>query len=227
MGRCIIENHGFLRAYSIANYRLRQRGHYVDAVSQLHDHILSTSDGFPVDPQLFASRCNQETSLRAGVFERRAHEPVDQLLQNHLARECLRGPNHRCEIEMLDWRFDRARWPRRALILAQPRIQLIELPYLSVGAPSQIAPPRVSQVEMCDFVEATRGVKAGAQLVCERLILDEAVCACRRDGALVQVHGLERASLDAGNLSAHKGDAILEVFPAVLRPYGKLSLVSG
>src|SRR5262249_9448860 len=119
------------------------------------------------------------------------------------------------------------RWPRRPLVLPQPRMQLIELPPLSVGAPSQIAAPRVSQVEMRDLIEATRRVKAGSQLVGERLVVDKAASACRRDGALVQVHGLERAPFDAGNLSAHEGESVLKVFWAVLRPYSKLSLVSG
>jgi hypothetical protein len=55
---------------------------------------------------------------------------------------------------------------------------------------------------MSDFLEATRCVKAGSQLVDERLVLGKTVCACCRDGALVEVHGIERASLDTGNLSA-------------------------
>src|SRR5262249_30515269 len=87
--------------------------------------------------------------------------------------------------------------------------------------------PRVSQVEMCDFVEATRRVKAGSQLVGERLVVNKAVRACRRDSALVEIHGLERASLDTGNLRAHQGDPVLEIFPAVLSPDSKSTLVIG
>src|SRR5262249_40850054 len=107
------------------------------------------------------------------------------------------------EVELFDRRVDRARWTRRALILPQPRMEMIELPHLSVGAPSQIAPPRVSQVEMRNLLKAARRVKAGSQLVGKRLVVDKTVCACRRDGALVQVHSLERTPLDPGNLSAH------------------------
>jgi hypothetical protein len=54
---------------------------------------------------------------------------------------------------------------------------------------------------MSDFLETTRRVKAGSQLVGERLVLGKTVCACCRDGALVEVHGIERASLDTGNLT--------------------------
>ena len=79
---------------------------------------------------------DQETSLGAGVLDGRAHEPVDELFQNHLAGECLRDFDHGREIELFDRCFDRARWTRRALVLPQPRMELIELPHLSVGAPA-------------------------------------------------------------------------------------------
>src|SRR5262249_23089899 len=110
------------------------------------------------------------------------------------------------------------RWTRRALVLPQPRMELIELPHLSVGAPSQIAPPRVSQVEMCNLIETARRVKTGGQLVGERLVVNEPVSACRRDGALVQVHGLERTPLDPGNLGSDQRCTILEVLRTIRRP---------
>src|SRR5262245_61824885 len=90
-------------------------------------------------------------------------------------------------------------------------MQAIELPHLSVGAPSQIALSCLSQVEMRDLLEAARRVKAGSHLVGERFVVNEDVCACRHDGALVQVHGVERASLDTGNLSPDQRCTILEV----------------
>src|SRR6516225_5924438 len=73
--------------------------------------------------------------------------------------------------------------------------------------------------------EATGRVKAGSQLVAERLVVDKAVCACRIDGALVQIHGVERSSLDTGNLSADQRCTILEVLRTSRRPGLKLSLV--
>src|SRR6516225_6699883 len=97
-------------------------------------------------------------------------------------------------------------------------MKLIELPHLSVGTPSQIAPPRLSQVKMRNLLEAARRVKAGSQLVGEGFVVDKAVSACRHDGALVQVHGLKRASLDSGNLSADQCCTILEVLRTSRRP---------
>src|SRR5215475_13123521 len=104
-------------------------------------------------------------------------------------------------------------------------MELIELPHLSVGSPSKVAPPCVPQVEMRELFGASRLVKAGSQFVGERLVMDKSVCACRRDGALVEVHGLERASLDTGNLGPDQCGAILEVLRTIRRPGPKLSLV--
>src|SRR6516162_10414789 len=125
------------------NQRLRQRGCNVQPVTQIHGYVLSTSGRFRFYLQLIASRDNQETSFGAGLLDSRPHEPVDELFQYHFAGNGLRRLDHGREIEMFDRRFDRARWPLRALALPQPRMQLIELPHLSVGAPSEITIPRV------------------------------------------------------------------------------------
>src|SRR6476620_7620926 len=98
----------------------------------------------------------------------RAHQLVDELFWHHLARECLRDFDHRREIELFDRCFDRSHWARRALVLL-PRMELIELPHLSVGSPSKIGSPCASQIETRNLREATRCVKTGSQLVRQRL----------------------------------------------------------
>src|SRR5262245_55817777 len=200
-----------MRAGYITDQRLRQRGRAVEAVAQMHGYILSTGDRIRLYLQLITSRDNQKTSFGAGVLKGCTHKFVDELFQNHFARERLRDFDHRCEIEMFDRCLDRTRWTPCAFVLPQPRMELVELPHLSVGAPSQIAPPRVSQVVMRNLLEAPRRVKAGSQLAGERLVVDKAVSACRHYGALVKVHGLERPSLDTGNLSAKQRCTILEI----------------
>src|SRR5215467_8632348 len=104
---------------------------------------------------------------------------------------------------MFDRCFDHTRWCRRASVLPQLRMELIELPHLAIGSPSEITPPCVSQVDMRDLVETTRRVKAVSQLVGERLGVDKAGSARRHDGPLVQVHRRERAPLNTGNLCAN------------------------
>src|SRR5215469_3042253 len=160
------------------------------------------------------------------MLDNRAHQSVDQLVQNQLARECLRDLDHRREIETVDRRFDRPRWCRPATVLPQLRMELIELPHLSIGSPSEVTPPCVSQIEIRDLLESARRIKAGSQLVGERFVMDKTVCACRRDGAVVKVHGIERASLDTGNLSADQRSTILEVWRTIDRPGPKLLLMS-
>src|SRR6516164_3056128 len=102
----------------------------------MHGYALSTGGRFRFYLQLIASRDNQETSLSAGVLDSRAQEPVNEFFENHLARKCLRGFNHCREIELFDRRFDRASRTRRTLVLPQPRMELIELPHLSICSAS-------------------------------------------------------------------------------------------
>src|SRR6516162_10502860 len=191
----------------------------------MHRYMLAIGESFRFYLQRFFPRNDQETSLGAGVLDGRAQEPVDQLFQNHLAGNGLRHLDHGREVELFDRRLDRARWTRRPLVLPQSRMELIELPHLSVGSPSEIAGSGLPQISVCDRLEAARRVEAGSQLVGERLVVDEAVCPCRRDGALVKVHGLERASLDTGNLSADERRTIFEVLRTNRRPGPKLLLV--
>src|SRR5262249_6699549 len=130
------------------------------------------------------------------------------------------------EIEMFDLCFDCPCWTWRALALPQPWMEPIELPYLSVGSPSQIAPSCASQVEMRDLLEAAGRVKAGSQLVGECLVVDKAVGAGRADGLFVEPLGIDFASLDTGNLGADKCCAILKVLRTIRRPSPKLFLMS-
>src|SRR5262249_25389397 len=107
--RCIIDNHGLSRPYCIANDRLRQRDWTAcTALLQVHGYIFSARCCLCVYPQFLTLCGNQEASLGAGVLEGRAHEPVDELFQNDLARKYLRDFDHGCEVELLDRGFDRA-----------------------------------------------------------------------------------------------------------------------
>src|SRR6266403_1303465 len=114
-------------ASSITDQRIWQYGCKVRPVAQMDGYILTTSGRFRLDLQLIAARDNQETSFGASVLDGGAHEFVDQLFQNHLARKCLRGLNHCREIKLFDRRFDRACHTWRTIVLSQLRVELIEL----------------------------------------------------------------------------------------------------
>src|SRR5262249_28553371 len=216
-----------MRAGYITDQRLRQRGRAVEAVAQMHGYVLSTGDRIRLYLQLITSRDNQKTSFGAGVLKGCTHQFVDELFQNHFAGERLRDFDHRCEIEMFDRCLDRTRWTGHAVVLPQPRIQLVELPHLSVGSPSEITTPCVCQVEMCDFLEAARRVKAGSQLIGERLVVDEAVCLGRLDRPFVKTLRIQLATFQSGNLSTDKGGAVLEIFGAALCPDSDLFVMRG
>ena len=59
----------------------------------------------------------------------------------------------------------------------------------------------------------------------ERLVVDKAVCACRSDCSFVEVHSVERAAFDPGDLRPDQRRAILEIFRTILRPNVELSLM--
>ena len=130
---------------------------------------------------------DQEASLGAGVLDGRAHEPVDQLFQRPSRRRVLARLRSRSRDRAVRPGLRSCRLDRRALVLPQPRMELLKLPHLAVGSPTQIAGPGLPQISVCDHLEAARGVKAGGQLVGERLVVDKAVCARRHDRRFVEV----------------------------------------
>ena len=101
---------------------------------------------------------------------------------------------------------------------AELRIELIELPHLPVGAPTQIAVAGVPQIHLGNRLEAARRVEARGQFVGERLIVNKAVGAGRANRLFVEVLGIELAALEAGDLGADQGGAVLEIVRAIRRP---------
>src|SRR5262245_15685279 len=101
-------------------------------------------------------------------------------------------------------------------------MELIQLPHLAIGAPTQITVARVPQVEMRDLLEATRRVEARGHFVGERLIVNKAIDASRTDGLLVQAHSLDIAAFNPGDLGADERRAVFEIRRAMLRPYFEL-----
>ena len=83
---------------------MRQRGLGHGLVAQLYDHRIAAGRGFGLHPQLGASRKNQQTSLGARLLDRGAHERLDQLFKDDLARDGLRHLDYGREIQMLDRR---------------------------------------------------------------------------------------------------------------------------
>ena len=70
-------------------------------------------------PMLITSRKNQQTSLGAGVLDCRAHERIDQLLQDDLARYRFRDLDHGPEVKVFHRLRDRGWRVRRRGLIAQ------------------------------------------------------------------------------------------------------------
>src|SRR5262245_19017549 len=165
----------------------------------LHGYLISVHSCLRGSSQLLASYGNQDGSLGSGVLDGRSHKPVDKLLHDDLAGECLGDFNHRREVELFDRCVDRAGWTWRALVLPQPRMELVELPHLSLSSPTLITGSRLPQISVGDRLETAGRVETSRKLVADRLVLDKAVRSCSPDGTLVKIRGIERTRIDPGN----------------------------
>jgi hypothetical protein len=65
------------------------------------------------------------------------------------------------------------------------RVEFIQLPHLAIRSPTEIARSCIAQIHLSDFVKAAISVEARGELICDRLIVDEAVCARGADRPLV------------------------------------------
>src|SRR5258708_29875722 len=152
---------------------------------------------------------NQQSSLGACVLDRRAHECVDQFLEDHLTRDGLRNLDDGREVEVLDRRIGCAR--RKSLLLDEVRMQLLELTRLPDGSPAQIAIACAPQIHARKLFETARRVKARGQFVGERLIVNKGIYAGRADRLLVETLSIELPSFHPLHLYAHNPSPALEL----------------
>ena len=226
-GRGIVEQHAVLRADDIMDDRLGQRRRGHGLFCQTHDDGVATGRGFRRDAQLVAARQEQQPPLSTGVLDRRAHERVEQFLQDDLARHGLRDFEHGREVQVFDRRPDRARRRSAGLFRPQVRIELHRAADLAISAPAEIAVTGIAQIRMRNGLEAACGVEARRKLVGERFVVHEAVCARRTDRLFVQAFGVQLPAFDASDLRADQRGAVCEILRAVLRPCHQLSVVGG
>src|SRR3954470_20598307 len=102
------------------------------------------------------SRQNQQTSLSAGVFDSRAHQRIDQLLEDDFTRYRFRDLDHSAEVKLLHHVRDPSCGSRRGAMVALLRVGLIHLPHLAESAPSKVGITRLSPINMSERCEAAR-----------------------------------------------------------------------
>src|SRR5262249_29355884 len=140
---------------------------------------------------------------------------------------CLRDLDYGCDIEPFDGHFDRARWIWRALVLSQPRIELIQLPHLSVGSPCRVAGAGIAQVGVRELIEPACAVKDRSALISERLVLDAAARAQGSNSLFVKAHRVEVAGFDPRNFGRYQRGTVLEILRTDLRPFAQLPVMAG
>src|SRR5262249_29206250 len=139
----------------------------------------------------------------------------------------LRDLEDGCEVEVFDGRADRAPGARHRLLFPELRMELIELPYLAIGSPPQVAVAGFLQVRACGRLKPARPIEPRGQYVGKGLVVDKAVSAWRADGLFVKLLGVDRAAFDPRDLRAYQRGAVLKILRAVLRPCFELPVVGG
>src|SRR5262245_13576065 len=105
-------------------------------------------------------------------------------------------------------------------------MQLLELPHLTSGSPTEVVVPGIPQVSVRDLLEAQCPIKACREFVSERLIVDKAICVRRADGPVVKTRGFALATFDARYFRTDQCGAVLEILRAMLSPDSQLPVVS-
>src|SRR5215468_3834550 len=143
----------------------------------MNNGLVAIASGFGLDSLLSPSAKNQETSLSPGLLQGSPHERVDQFVQDNLTGGRLRNLDNRSEVKMFDRCRDRSRRTWRRQFAPQIRVQLIELPHLAIGPPTQITIPGVPQIRLSDRLKTARQIEAASKLVGKRFILHKAILA--------------------------------------------------
>src|SRR5262249_23980226 len=113
---------------------------------------------------------------------------------------------------------------RRTLVLPQPRMELIELPHLSICSPSQVGVSCVLQVEMRKLLKDTSGEKAGRQLIGADFDMHDSVDARRKDRHYVEAPHVEYPIFYSGYLGGDYCGAAFKILWAVSYPFRELSV---
>ncbi len=144
---------------------------------------------------LGAAREHQHGSLGTRVLHRRAHQHVDRCFENDLARYRLRDLDHCRKVEQFARGANRARGMGWLSILPRDLLTLVELAYLAIGSPAQIAVPCIPQIHARNLAQAPLLVEMRGGFVGHALVLQESVLARQADAFLVQVLRLAVSTL--------------------------------
>ena len=111
------------------------------------------------------------------MLDRGTHQRVEQPFEDYLSRDGLRHFDDGREVELFHRGVDRASRSSGGILRLQVWMELIELPNLSICAPSVIAITGVSQIGTSDGLEAAPSIEASREFIGQRFDVDEVVLA--------------------------------------------------
>src|SRR5262249_22585256 len=112
------------------------------------------------------------------------------------------------------------------MLVGEIRMLRLELPDLAIGAPPSVAGSRISQVSLCDPLEATSRVELRGELQCKSFMVDELVDKAGADGLVIEALRIQLAPFDTRDLRTHQGGAVVQIRRAIHRPFLKLPVVN-
>ena len=107
------------------------------------------------------------------------------------------------------------------------RIKPIELPHFAVGAPAEIAVPRVPYIGVGNALDAARRVELCCHLVGHAFVLHKTMLAGRANGLLVKAHGIGVSPFETSDLGQYQLVLVCERRWIVFGPLAQLFLVRG
>ncbi len=170
-----------------------------------------------------SSRSRSDPLSGARVLDHDAQQRLQQARELELARDALRGGDHRQDVELLGAHGEGDGGGDR-LARGEVGVALVELLHLGVGAPAEVAGAGLAQVGVGGREQAARAVKPRGELAGDGLVLDEAALSRRGDGLLVEPHRLRFLPAEPGDLGADQGVFVEEVLGAARGPRAELPL---
>src|SRR6202034_3886596 len=130
-------------------------------------NLAATGCRFRRDLWRVARKQDEQAALGAGVLDRDPREPLDELVENDLARHRLRSLDHRPDIQLLDRRAHGSGGRCRDWRVAEMRMKLFELSRLAERTPAKIAAPPLPQIGMRNGLDTARRVEPSGHLMGE------------------------------------------------------------
>ncbi len=164
---------------------------------------------------------NEQPAFSTRLFDGESQQDLDEISQHDFAGNRLCRLDDRRGVQLPGRRAGSRSRKRHRRTLAHLRVTPLEQANLSNRTPLFVVEPGTTQELECSGVETARGVEAAGNLQCNRLIVDIAMGARRRNRLFVKPVCFRVPCLDARKLGSYQVRAGAEVFRTVRCQYRK------